>query len=163
MAVSTASNELHGSMSRSPFQVCRSPLQQTSAVTIRNAGRLQLLLQQLLQLRRSFRSPLLRDVLDQRNVHAILTRTCSPIRKERLEALFSLPQVPQSRTMSSEALVSDTFLLSGEHLNRLRQALKVAGHQARVARSGQSCRPRQISLCSSPMNSRPSRCRGRYL
>ena len=32
--------------------------------------------------------------------------------------------------MSSQALVSDTFSLSGE---RLRQALKVAGHQARVA------------------------------
>ena len=38
--------------------------------------------------------------------------------------------------MSSQTLVSDTFLLSGEHLERLRQALKVAGHQARVAQHG---------------------------
>ena len=35
--------------------------------------------------------------------------------------------------MSSQALVSDTFFLSGECLDRLRQALKVTGHQARVA------------------------------
>ena len=35
--------------------------------------------------------------------------------------------------MSSQALVSDTFFLSGDRLDRLRQALKVAGHQARVA------------------------------
>ena len=38
--------------------------------------------------------------------------------------------------MSSQALVSDTFSLSGERLDRLRQALKVAGHQARVAQTG---------------------------
>ena len=38
--------------------------------------------------------------------------------------------------MSSQALVSDTFFLSGERLERLRQALKVAGHQARVAQHG---------------------------
>jgi len=38
--------------------------------------------------------------------------------------------------MSSQALVSDTFFLSGERLDRLRQALKVAGHQARVAQHG---------------------------
>ena len=37
--------------------------------------------------------------------------------------------------MNSQALVSDTFLQSGERLDRLRQALKVAGHQARVAQS----------------------------
>ena len=35
--------------------------------------------------------------------------------------------------MSSQALVSDTFSLSGERLERLRQALKMAGHKARVA------------------------------
>jgi hypothetical protein len=38
--------------------------------------------------------------------------------------------------MSSQALVSDTFFLSGECLDRLRQALKIAGHQARVAQHG---------------------------
>jgi hypothetical protein len=38
--------------------------------------------------------------------------------------------------MSSQALVSDTFFLSGERLDRLRQALKVAGHQSRVAQHG---------------------------
>ena len=38
--------------------------------------------------------------------------------------------------MSSQTLVSDTFSLSGERLDRLRQALKVVGHQARVAQHG---------------------------
>jgi hypothetical protein len=38
--------------------------------------------------------------------------------------------------MSSQALVCDTFFLSGERLDRLRQALKVAGHQSRVAQHG---------------------------
>jgi hypothetical protein len=38
--------------------------------------------------------------------------------------------------MSSQALVSDTFLLSGEHLDRLRRALEVAGHQSRAAQHG---------------------------
>jgi hypothetical protein len=38
--------------------------------------------------------------------------------------------------MSSQTFVSDTFFLSGERLDRLRQALKVAGHQARVAQHG---------------------------
>ncbi len=38
--------------------------------------------------------------------------------------------------MSNQALVSDTFSLSGECLDQLRQALKVAGHQARVAQQG---------------------------
>jgi hypothetical protein len=38
--------------------------------------------------------------------------------------------------MNSQALVFDTFSLSGEHLDRLRQALKVARHQARVAQTG---------------------------
>ena len=38
--------------------------------------------------------------------------------------------------MSSQVLVSETFFLSGELLDRLRQALKVAGHQARVAQHG---------------------------
>ena len=38
--------------------------------------------------------------------------------------------------MSSQILVSDTFILTGERLDRLRQALKVAGHQARVAQHG---------------------------
>ena len=38
--------------------------------------------------------------------------------------------------MSSQALVSDTFTLPGERLDRLRHALKVAGHQARVAQEG---------------------------
>ena len=37
--------------------------------------------------------------------------------------------------MNSQALVSDTFFLSGERLERLRQALKVAGHQARLAQN----------------------------
>ena len=38
--------------------------------------------------------------------------------------------------MSNQPLVSDTFLLSGERLDRLREALKVAGHQSRVAQHG---------------------------
>ncbi len=38
--------------------------------------------------------------------------------------------------MSSQALVSDTFFLFGERLDRLRQALKVAGHQACLAQHG---------------------------
>ena len=38
--------------------------------------------------------------------------------------------------MSTQAHVSDAFYLSGERLERLRQALEVAGHQARVAQSG---------------------------
>lgn len=38
--------------------------------------------------------------------------------------------------MTSQALVSATFCLSGERLDRLRQALKVAGQQARVAQDG---------------------------
>jgi hypothetical protein len=38
--------------------------------------------------------------------------------------------------MSSQVLVSDAFTLSGERLDRLRQALKVAGQQARVAQDG---------------------------
>ena len=38
--------------------------------------------------------------------------------------------------MSAQPLVSDTILLSGEHLTRLRQVLKIAGHQARVAQHG---------------------------
>ena len=38
--------------------------------------------------------------------------------------------------MSSQVLVSDTFTLSGERLDRLRQALKVAQHQSHLAQSG---------------------------
>ena len=38
--------------------------------------------------------------------------------------------------MNSQYLVFDTFSLSGEHLDRLRQALKVARHQGRVAQTG---------------------------
>jgi hypothetical protein len=38
--------------------------------------------------------------------------------------------------MSDQTVVSDTFSLSGEYLDRLRQALQVASHQARVAQSG---------------------------
>ena len=38
--------------------------------------------------------------------------------------------------MSTQPLVSDAFYRSGEPLDRLRQALKVAGHQARVAQHG---------------------------
>ena len=38
--------------------------------------------------------------------------------------------------MSSQPFVSDTFFLSGERLDRLCQALKVAAHQARVAQHG---------------------------
>ena len=37
--------------------------------------------------------------------------------------------------MSSQTIVSDTFTLSGEHLDRLRQALKVVAHQARLAQN----------------------------
>jgi len=37
--------------------------------------------------------------------------------------------------MSGQPLVSDTFTLSGQHLDRLRQALKVVAHQARLARN----------------------------
>ena len=37
--------------------------------------------------------------------------------------------------MSSQALVPNTVSLSGEYLDRLRQVLKVAGHQARVAQT----------------------------
>jgi hypothetical protein len=40
--------------------------------------------------------------------------------------------------MSSQAIAFDTFSLCGEHLDRLQQALKVAGHQARVAETGGS-------------------------
>jgi hypothetical protein len=35
--------------------------------------------------------------------------------------------------MSTQPAVSDTFTLSGEYLERLRQALKVVVHQARLA------------------------------
>jgi hypothetical protein len=38
--------------------------------------------------------------------------------------------------MTTQAPVSSAFYLSGERLERLRQALEVAGHQARVAQSG---------------------------
>ena len=38
--------------------------------------------------------------------------------------------------MSSQALVSDTFTLSGERINRLKQALRLAEHQAHVAQGG---------------------------
>ena len=38
--------------------------------------------------------------------------------------------------MSSQVLVSDTFTLSGERFDRLRQALRVARHQAHLAQSG---------------------------
>jgi hypothetical protein len=37
--------------------------------------------------------------------------------------------------MNSQAIVSDTFTLSGEHLDRLRQALKVTRHQARAVQT----------------------------
>jgi hypothetical protein len=37
--------------------------------------------------------------------------------------------------MSNQGHVSDTFSLSGERLDRLRQALQVAGHQARIAQA----------------------------
>ena len=37
--------------------------------------------------------------------------------------------------MSTEPLVSDMFTLSGEHVDRLRQALKVVAHQARLAQA----------------------------
>ena len=65
----------------------------------------------------------------------ILTRACSRFAQARSSALSSLRQVPQSRRMSSQALVSDTFTLSGERLERLRQVLKVAVHQAHAAQS----------------------------
>ena len=35
--------------------------------------------------------------------------------------------------MKTEPIVSDTFTLSGENIDRLRQALKVVAHQARLA------------------------------
>ena len=38
--------------------------------------------------------------------------------------------------MNSQVLVSDTVTLTGERLDRLRQALKVARHQAHLAQSG---------------------------
>jgi hypothetical protein len=38
--------------------------------------------------------------------------------------------------MTNQALVPNTFSLSGEHLGRLRQALNIARHQARVAQAG---------------------------
>ncbi len=38
--------------------------------------------------------------------------------------------------MQNQNVVPDKFTLSGEHLDRLRQALQVAGHQARVAQHG---------------------------
>ena len=37
--------------------------------------------------------------------------------------------------MSTEPIVSDMFTLSGEHIDRLRQALKVVAHQARLAQT----------------------------
>ena len=37
--------------------------------------------------------------------------------------------------MSTEPVVSDMFTLSGEHVDRLRQALKVVAHQARLAQT----------------------------
>jgi hypothetical protein len=37
--------------------------------------------------------------------------------------------------MSTQPVVSNTFYLSGERVERLRQALEVAGHQARVAQT----------------------------
>lgn len=37
--------------------------------------------------------------------------------------------------MSTEPVVSDMFTLSGERVDRLRQALKVVAHQARLAQS----------------------------
>jgi hypothetical protein len=37
--------------------------------------------------------------------------------------------------MSSQSFVSDTFALSGDHLDRLRQALDLVAHQARLAQS----------------------------
>jgi len=39
--------------------------------------------------------------------------------------------------MSTQAVVSDTFTLSGEHLDRLRQALRVVLHQARLAQGAE--------------------------
>jgi hypothetical protein len=35
--------------------------------------------------------------------------------------------------MNTEPVVSDMFTLTGEHVDRLRQALKVVAHQARLA------------------------------
>jgi hypothetical protein len=37
--------------------------------------------------------------------------------------------------MKTQPIVSDTFTLSGEHIDRLRQALQVAAHQARLAQN----------------------------
>ena len=37
--------------------------------------------------------------------------------------------------MTGQPFVSDTFTLSGQHLDRLRQALKVVAHQTQLARS----------------------------
>jgi len=37
--------------------------------------------------------------------------------------------------MDTDMIVSDTFTLSGEQLDRLRQALKVVAHQARLAQT----------------------------
>jgi hypothetical protein len=37
--------------------------------------------------------------------------------------------------MSTEPVVSDMFTLTGEHVDRLRQALQVVAHQARLAQA----------------------------
>jgi hypothetical protein len=37
--------------------------------------------------------------------------------------------------MKTKPIVSDTFTLSGENIDRLRQALKVVAHQARLAQA----------------------------
>jgi hypothetical protein len=66
----------------------------------------------------------------------ILTRVYSAIRAGTFISRFFTAASSSISKMSSHALVSDTFLLSGERLDRLRQALKVAGHQAGVAQHG---------------------------
>ena len=45
------------------------------------------------------------------------------------------PAPAQSSSMDTQAIISNTFSLTGESLDRLRQALRVALHQARVTQS----------------------------
>jgi hypothetical protein len=45
------------------------------------------------------------------------------------------PTFAQALSMKTEPIVSDTFTLSGENIDRLRQALKVVAHQARLAQA----------------------------
>jgi hypothetical protein len=58
------------------------------------------------------------------------------IDRQHARPLLSLPKIPQSSRMSTQPVVSNTFHRSGAHLDRSRQALIVARHQARTAQGG---------------------------